>query len=104
MERGGARRRPGRRAGRAPGPPDGAVITVVKVGGGLAREAGDDALRALCRTIGEAGARHRLLVVPGGGGLADAVRDHDRASRCATRRRTGWPSWPWTSSAWCSPT
>jgi aspartokinase-like uncharacterized kinase len=54
------------------------VTTVVKVGGGLAREAGDDALRAMCRTIGEAGARHRLLVVPGGGGFADAVRDHDR--------------------------
>ena len=53
------------------------MLTVVKVGGGLAREAGDGALRALCRAIGEAGASHRLLVVPGGGGFADAVRDHD---------------------------
>ena len=53
------------------------MLTVVKVGGGLAREAGDDALRALCTAIGEAGARHRLLVVPGGGEFADAVRDHD---------------------------
>jgi len=53
------------------------VLTVVKVGGGLAREAGDDALRALCTAIGEAGARHRLLVVPGGAEFADAVRDHD---------------------------
>jgi aspartokinase-like uncharacterized kinase len=55
------------------------VLTVVKVGGGLARAAGDDALRALCAAIGEAGARHRLLVVPGGGELADAVRAYDRA-------------------------
>jgi len=48
------------------------------VGGGLAREAGDGALRALCAAVGEAGARHRLLVVPGGGDFAGAVRDHDR--------------------------
>jgi aspartokinase-like uncharacterized kinase len=54
------------------------VLTVVKVGGGLAREAGDDALRALCAAIGAAGARHELLVVPGGGAFADAVRAHDR--------------------------
>jgi aspartokinase-like uncharacterized kinase len=54
------------------------VLTVVKVGGGLAREAGEDALRALCEAISEAGRRHRLLVVPGGGSFADAVRDADR--------------------------
>jgi 5-(aminomethyl)-3-furanmethanol phosphate kinase len=54
------------------------VLTVVKVGGGLAREAGDDALRGLCRTIGEAGGHHPLLVVPGGAAFADAVREHDR--------------------------
>jgi aspartokinase-like uncharacterized kinase len=53
------------------------MLTVVKVGGGLAREAGDGALRALCRAIGDAGARHPLLVVPGGGEFADAVREHD---------------------------
>jgi aspartokinase-like uncharacterized kinase len=50
------------------------VLTVVKVGGGL----GDDALPALCRTLGEIGRRHRLLVVPGGARFADAVRDADR--------------------------
>ena len=54
------------------------MLTVVKVGGGLARDAGDDALRALCAEIGAAGARHRLLVVPGGGEFADAVRAYDR--------------------------
>jgi aspartokinase-like uncharacterized kinase len=55
-----------------------AVLTVVKVGGGLAREAGDRALRTLCRAIGDAGARHPLLVVPGGAAFADAVRELDR--------------------------
>jgi aspartokinase-like uncharacterized kinase len=54
------------------------VLTVVKVGGGLGRSAGDDALRALCATLGELGARHPLLVVPGGAWFADAVRDADR--------------------------
>jgi aspartokinase-like uncharacterized kinase len=65
------------------------VLTVVKVGGGLAREAGEDALRTLCRAIGDAGARHPLLVVPGGAGFADAVRQHDRrfALRAATAHR-----------------
>jgi aspartokinase-like uncharacterized kinase len=53
------------------------VLTVVKVGGGLAREAGGGALRTLCRLLGDAGARHQLLVVPGGGALADAVREVD---------------------------
>jgi aspartokinase-like uncharacterized kinase len=50
------------------------VLTVVKVGGGL----GDDALRPLCATLGELGERHPLLVVPGGAGFADAVREADR--------------------------
>jgi 5-(aminomethyl)-3-furanmethanol phosphate kinase len=54
------------------------VLTVVKVGGGLGRGAGDDALRALCATLGELGERHRLLVVPGGAWFADAVREADR--------------------------
>jgi 5-(aminomethyl)-3-furanmethanol phosphate kinase len=53
------------------------VLTVVKVGGGVAREAGDGALRTLCRAIGDTGARHSLLVVPGGAAFADAVREHD---------------------------
>jgi aspartokinase-like uncharacterized kinase len=53
-------------------------LTVIKIGGGLGRAAGDDALRALCVTVGELGRRHALLVVPGGAGFADAVRDADR--------------------------
>jgi aspartokinase-like uncharacterized kinase len=54
------------------------VLTVVKLGGGLGRGAGDDALRALCTTIGELGERHPLLLVPGGAHFADAVREADR--------------------------
>jgi 5-(aminomethyl)-3-furanmethanol phosphate kinase len=65
------------------------VLTIVKVGGGLARAAGDGALRSLCHAIGAAGARHPLLVVPGGAAFADAVREHDRrfALRAATAHR-----------------
>jgi aspartokinase-like uncharacterized kinase len=53
------------------------VLSVVKVGGGLGRGGGDDALRALCRVLGELGERHPLLVVPGGAWFADAVREAD---------------------------
>jgi 5-(aminomethyl)-3-furanmethanol phosphate kinase len=54
------------------------MLTVVKVGGGLGGDAGGGVLRALCRTLGELGERHALLVVPGGGPFADAVREADR--------------------------
>ena len=54
------------------------MLTVVKVGGGLGRGAGDDALRALCTALGQLGERHALLVVPGGAWFADAARDADR--------------------------
>ena len=50
------------------------MLTVVKIGGGL----GDDALPGLCAALGELGKRHQLLVVPGGAGFADAVREADR--------------------------
>jgi 5-(aminomethyl)-3-furanmethanol phosphate kinase len=65
------------------------MLTVVKVGGGLGRGAGDDALRGLCDTLGELGGRHPLLVVPGGAGFADAVREADRrfGLRAATSHR-----------------
>jgi 5-(aminomethyl)-3-furanmethanol phosphate kinase len=53
------------------------VLTVVKVGGGL----GDSVLPGLCTALGELGKRHPLLVVPGGAGFADAVRDADRRFR-----------------------
>lgn len=48
---------------------------VLKIGGSLSK--GPD-LAALCREIARLGTRRPLLVVPGGGAFADAVRDHDR--------------------------
>ena len=49
------------------------MLTVVKVGGGVG-----DALESVCAALGELGAHHPLVVVPGGAGFADAVRDADR--------------------------
>jgi aspartokinase-like uncharacterized kinase len=51
-------------------------LIVVKVGGGLSATSG--ALEAVGHALAEAGRRHRLLVVPGGGPFADAVRAFDR--------------------------
>jgi len=78
VERGRARDRPGGGAGAPRGRPAArTVLTVVKVGGGLTRVAGDDALRAVGAQISAAAARHPLLVVPGGGEFADTVRRYD---------------------------
>jgi aspartokinase-like uncharacterized kinase len=54
------------------------MLTVVKIGGGLGRGAGDAALRSMCDALGELAGRHPLIVVPGGAEFADAVRDADR--------------------------
>ena len=51
-------------------------LVVVKVGGGLSATPG--ALETVARALGNAARRHRLLVVPGGGPFADAVRAFDR--------------------------
>jgi len=51
-------------------------LTVVKVGGGLSAAPG--ALATVGRALAQAGRHHRLLVVPGGGPFADAVRAFDR--------------------------
>ncbi len=48
---------------------------VLKIGGSLSRGEG---LAALCREIGQLGQAYGLLVVPGGGAFADAVRQADR--------------------------
>lgn len=45
---------------------------VLKIGGSLSRGSG---LEILCREISRLGERHRLLIVPGGGGFADQVRE-----------------------------
>jgi len=52
-------------------------ITVVKIGGGLSAIPG--ALDATCAAVAEAGRRFSIVVVPGGGPFADAVRAFDRA-------------------------
>jgi aspartokinase-like uncharacterized kinase len=49
---------------------------VVKVGGGLVGIPG--ALQAVCAVVGSMGRREPVVVVPGGGPLADAVRQLDR--------------------------
>ncbi|MGE5229174.1 MAG: aspartate/glutamate/uridylate kinase, partial [Deltaproteobacteria bacterium] len=50
------------------------IDAVVKVGGSLGR---GERLREVCASLAEAGRRHRLLVVPGGGAAADVVREQD---------------------------
>lgn len=51
-------------------------LSVIKIGGGLAAVPG--ALDRVCRAVGASGCAHRILVVPGGGPFADAVREFDR--------------------------
>jgi aspartokinase-like uncharacterized kinase len=51
------------------------IETLVRVGGSLME---GDRLAPLCRELGRLGTRHCLLVVPGGGRFADAVRVEDR--------------------------
>jgi aspartokinase-like uncharacterized kinase len=51
---------------------DAAGFSVVKVGGGLSRVPG--ALERVCFALGALSQRHPIVVVPGGGPFADAVR------------------------------
>ncbi|HEY3011392.1 MAG TPA: hypothetical protein VGJ36_01500 [Gemmatimonadales bacterium] len=48
-------------------------ITVIKIGGGLTVVSG--ALERVCAAVAETSRHHRLLVVPGGGPFAEAVRE-----------------------------
>jgi aspartokinase-like uncharacterized kinase len=50
---------------------------VVKIGGGLLRDQGLAGLRRACTEVDELAARRQVLVVPGGGPFADAVRAVD---------------------------
>ena len=52
-------------------------LNVIKIGGGLASVPG--ALDRVCREVSAAAAHHRMIVVPGGGPFADAVREFDRS-------------------------
>ncbi len=49
---------------------------VVKVGGSLASH--PEKLRALCAKLSEVAKKHKLIVLPGGGEFADAVRNLDK--------------------------
>ena len=60
---------------RRPGKPEPYVTTVVKVGGGLLGH--DGCLDAVLSTLSERARGARLLIVPGGGPFADAVRAQD---------------------------
>jgi aspartokinase-like uncharacterized kinase len=51
-------------------------LCVIKIGGGLTSIPG--ALESVCAAVATASRSHRLVVVPGGGPFADAVRDFDR--------------------------
>jgi aspartokinase-like uncharacterized kinase len=50
---------------------------VVKIGGGLLRDEGLDGLRRACTEVNEVATRRPVLIVPGGGPFADAVRSVD---------------------------
>jgi len=50
---------------------------VIKIGGGLLRDEGLDGLRHACADVVELSRRQPVLVVPGGGPFADAVRAVD---------------------------
>jgi 5-(aminomethyl)-3-furanmethanol phosphate kinase len=52
-----------------------AGITVLKIGGSLALV--PPALERVCAAVGRSSSEHRLVVVPGGGPFADAVRGLD---------------------------
>jgi len=54
----------------------GADLSVIKVGGGLSRLPG--AVERVCSALQELSPRHPMLVVPGGGPFADAVRTFER--------------------------
>lgn len=51
------------------------IVTVLKIGGSLGRSGN---LADLMPTLSELGPRHGILVVPGGGVFADAIRNYDQ--------------------------
>ena len=62
-------------------------MAIVKVGGSLALH--PEKLRTLCAKLSEVSKKHKLIVVPGGGEFADAVRDLDKRFNlsCAVSHR-----------------
>ncbi len=54
-----------------------AALSVIKIGGGIAAVPG--ALDRVCQAVDAAARQHPILVIPGGGPFADAVRQFDRS-------------------------
>jgi aspartokinase-like uncharacterized kinase len=52
------------------------VDAVIKVGGSIAED--PERLKALCRKLSMLAKKYAIIVVPGGGQFADAVREYDR--------------------------
>ncbi len=52
-------------------------LTVVKLGGGLAAACGAGVHTGACTALSDLAVRHPIVVVPGGGRFADAVRERD---------------------------
>jgi aspartokinase-like uncharacterized kinase len=52
------------------------TFAVVKIGGSLSQN--PEALKALCKRLSQLGAKHRIVVVPGGAAFADCVRELDK--------------------------
>jgi 5-(aminomethyl)-3-furanmethanol phosphate kinase len=59
-----------------PAPDRARPLTVIKVGGALASIPG--ALERVCAVLGTVAREHRVVIVPGGGPFANAVRQFDR--------------------------
>ena len=57
-------------------------IAVIKIGGGLSRIPG--ALEATCAAVAKCGRHFSIVVVPGGGPFADAVREFDRTHKISS--------------------
>ena len=76
-------------------------FSVIKVGGGLSRLPG--ALERVCSALQALSQLHPMLLVPGGGPFADAVRAFERSDQPLSRLPpTGWRSWRWISTPTCS--
>ena len=78
------------------------ALLVVKVGGGLLRDQGLEGLRRACAEVSALAQARPVLVVPGGGPFADAVRAVDERVGLGDQVAHGLALARWISSACCS--